>query len=417
MKEKVTACKLKVGDSFIQIFAFVLFLPLCIVIGVSSPLFQNLTLIDGLNLSFSEEKLEGLTNRTDFSKFRHYPSETFKMSSFSSIEDSKLSLVPSFEITREKSKKRIRPYLVIHDQERKVFGELKVKNRFNFRKAIEHISAFNPFFSTFYPELSKVIKRPVELYGIQKYQDKFGDKKLLNPIARKELQELIQSSFELSYSNIFDHIIKHGPFIASHIRLRSYLLALVDSDVSPDVDLVRYGNYVFLRFKQSYESFEGIEKGMSESYIPIETLNSGVIKHNWGTTRADAYARNEFKEKFLTSSKWFFDYKGVFGPPQKISDFNVFTVLDFFTLQKMSPKFVTTLQKYTFGMFFDLSKSALKNNDELLQNSILSSCNRILLIMSYKKKNVSKQKTAKFIRMMTDLRNAVSSKNHEFFEN
>jgi hypothetical protein len=417
LKETLTQSGLKLKNSILVFPATIIFIPICILIAICSPMFQNLTLIDGLKLSFSSEKLEGLSNRTDFSKFKHYPSETFKMSSFSSIEDSKLRLIPSFEITREKSKKRIRPYLVIHDVERSVFGELKLRNRMGLRKVIENISSFNPMFSTFYPELTKVLKRPTDHYGIQKYQSKFGDKKVLNPIAREELQKLIQSSFELSYSNLFSHIISNGPFLSSHIRLRNYFLSLVDSDVTPEVDLVRFGNYIFLRFKQSYGSFEGIEKGMTESYIPIETLNSGIIEHNWGSSRKDALARNDFKEKFLTSSKWFFDYKGVFTPPKNIEDYNVFTIMDFFTLKNLNQEFVTSLQKYTFGHLFDLAKTSVMKNDDSLQELVVSSCNRVLLIMNYKKKLLSKKESAKFIRMITDLKNAVSSKNVEFFEN
>ncbi|WP_164848424.1 hypothetical protein [Halobacteriovorax sp. HLS] len=414
-KEKFSATKLVLRDNFLQVFGFFVFLPSCLVLAMSSPLFQHLTFIDGIKLSFSSEKLEVLDNRSDFSSFKHYSSESFKMSSFSSINSSKLKLIPSFEITREMSKKRIRPYLIVHDSERQVFGEIKLKRRFSIRKLIEIMAKHDPLFSIFYPELYKVLKRPTDHYSIKKYKDKFGDKKLLNPLARNELQDLIQSSYELSYKNLFSHLFSKGPFLSGHVRVRNYLSKLVDSDVESVVDLVKLGNYTFLRFKQSFKS---LERGVSETYIPIETLNSAVIQMSWGSTRKDAFARNDFKEKFLNSTKWFFDYKGVFTQPSEFSDFNAFTIMDFFTLNNQSDNFVLSLQKYSFGHFFDLGKLALKNNDENLKNSVIASCNRILLLMSYKKHSASlKESNAKFIRMISDLKSAIINNNREFFEN
>lgn len=418
LKESILACELKVSDSYLQFLSTFAFLPFCVLLAISSPLFQNLTFIDGIKLGFSNEQLEGIDNRTDFSKFRHYPSESFKMSSFSSIETSKQKLIPSFEITREKSKKRIRPYLVIHDLERKVFGELKLKRRFSLRVILKLIAEHDPLFSTFYPELYKISNRSEDHYAVQKYKNKFGDKKSLNPLARKEMQELIQSSFELSYESLFKHIITHGPFLSGHVRVRNFLYELIDNEVDSTVDFVKLGNYVFLRFKQSFKSLDSIEKGNSETYIPIETLNSAVIELNWGNSRKDAFARNDFKEKFLNSTKWFFDYKGVFTPPKETSEFNVFTIMDFFTLRGLDDTFIAKLELYTFGYLFEMSKKAMKTDNEGLKNSILATSNRILLLMSYKKKRLrTNKKSLKFVRMISDLKNAVKNNNHKYFEN
>jgi hypothetical protein len=418
LKESILACNLKTSDSYLQIISTLTYLPICIVLAISSPLFQNLSFIDGITLGFSNEKLETLDNRTDFSKFRHYPSESFKMSSFSSIESSNQKLIPSFEITREKNKKRIRPYLVIHDLERKVFGELKLKKRFSLRVILKLISEHDPLFATFYPELYKINNRSEDRYAVQKYKDKFGDKKSLNPLAREELRQLVQSSFELSYTTLFEHIIKKGPFLSGHIRVRNYLFSLIDSEVDSTVDLVKLGNYVFLRFKQSFKSLEAIEKGNSETYIPIETLNSAVIELNWGNSRKDAFARNDFKERFLNSTKWFFDYKAVFIAPSEISDFNVFTIMDFFTLKGLDDNFVAKLEQFTFGYLFEISKTAIRTNNDGLKNSILATSNRILLLMSYKKKRIrTNKKSSKFVRMISDLKNAVKNNNVKYFEN
>ncbi|PIK15912.1 hypothetical protein [Halobacteriovorax sp. JY17] len=388
--------------------------------AIGSPLLQNMTFVDGVNIAFSKVKLEKIDNRTDFSKFKHYPSESFKMSSFSSIKDSHLIFIPSFEITREKNKKRIRPYLVIHDVERQVQGDLKLQRRFSLLKVIQIASKYDPLFDFYYPELSKVMKRPVDYYSIKKYDSSFGDNKLLNPIARKEIQELIQASFELSFKNLGHSIAKNGPFISGHIKVRNLLLSLVDSTVAPTVDLVKLGNYNFLRFKQSFEDINDGKRNYRESYIPIETLNSSVITMEWGTGMKEALARKDFKSKFLGASKWFFDYSSVFKISLDEDKFSAFTVLDHFSDNSLDAATREALEKYTFTYFYDLSASSMKEEDETLRNSLIASINRLILLNNYarvKSKDKSKEVfSVKFSRLMSNLKNALKTKNKNFFE-
>ncbi|OUR97823.1 hypothetical protein A9Q84_06385 [Halobacteriovorax marinus] len=417
LKEYISVTELTFKPSLFIYPVSLIFIPFCLILSLSSPLLQNLTFIDGIKISFSKEKLEPIDNRTDFSKFTHYPSENFKMSSFSSIKESHLLLVPSFEITREKNKLRIRPYLVIHDEHRRVQGDLKLRQRLSLRKIIVIASEYNPLFSNFYPELSKILKRPRDFYGIKKYKNKFGDQKLLNPIARVELRGLIQSSFEISFKNLFSHVISNGPFISGHIKIRNLLLSLVDSDVEPEVDIVKLGNYNFLRFKQTFSELENLNKGMTETYIPVETLNSVVLEMNWGKSRKDAFTRNNFKKKFLSSSQWFFDYSKVFSPPLKYERFNAFTLLDYFTIKGLGTPFIRSLEKFSFNYLFDLSVIAMKNDDTLLKDSLIATSNRLLLLIKYRKSALTEDRySQKFTRLISNLKEALVANNKPFFE-
>ncbi len=418
LKEKISGTRLVYRSSFISKVLTSFYFVIVLFVTVGSPLLQNMTFVDGVELAFSKIKLEKIDNRTDFSKFKHYPSDTFKLSSFSSMKDSNLALIPSFEITREKNKKRIRPYLVIYDLERKVQGDLRLQRRFSLLKVIQIASKYDPLFSVFYPELQKVINKPKEHYGIKKYESSFGDKKLLNPIARKEVQDLIQSSFELSFNNLFKSVTEIGPFISGHIKIRNLLLSLVDSTVPPTVDIVKLGNYNFLRLKQTFEDASDGEKSYRESYIPIETLNSSIITMEWGTTVKDALARESFKSKFLGASKWFFDYSSVFKLPEEDDKFSAFSILDHFSDLTMDQVSREKLEKYTFTYFSELSTQSMKSGDEALQSSLIASMNRLILLNNYAKAK-SKDKDAfsnKFSRLMSNLKEALKSKNKKFFE-
>lgn len=389
-----------------------------IFLTIGSPLLQNMTFVDGVELAFSKIKLEKIDNRTDFSKFKHYPSETFKLSSFSAMKDGNLTLIPSFEITREKNKKRIRPYLVIYDLDRKVQGDLRLQRRFSLFKVIQIASKYDPLFSVFYPELQKVIKRPLDHYGIKKYEDSFGDKKLLNPIAREEIQKLIQSSFELSFNNLIQSVAKIGPFISGHIKIRNLLLSLVDSTTPPTVDMIKLGNYNFLRLKQIFDATADGDRSYRESYIPIETLNSSIITMEWGSSVKDALAREEFKSKFLGASKWFFDYSSVFKFTGDEDNMSAFSILDYFSDLTIDQVSREKLEKYTFTYFSELSTKSMISNDEALQNSLIASMNRLVLLNNYAKVK-AKDKGAfsnKFSRLMSNLKEALKNKNKKFFE-
>ena len=387
-------------------------------IAIGSPLLQNMTFVDGVKIAFSKVKLEKIDNRTDFSKFKHYPSESFKLSSFSSIKDSKLDLIPSFEITREKNKKRIRPYLVIYDSERKVKGSLKLERRFSLLKVIQIASKYDPLFNVYYPELAKVMKRPSDYYSVKKYDPSFGDSKLLSPAAREEIQKLIQSSFELSFNQLLGSISRNGPFISGHIKVRNLLLSLVDSTVPPTVDLVTLGNFNFLRFKQTFEDMNDGKRDYIESYIPIETLNSSVLTMEWGTGLKDALARKDFKVKFLGASKWFFDYSSVFKLSTDEEKLSAFSILDHFVDMTIVPTEREKLEKYTFNYFYDLGAQSIGEEDEVFRSSLIASINRLILLNNYGREKVKNQKSfsIKFSRLMSNLKSALTSKNKKFFE-
>ncbi|ATH08126.1 hypothetical protein BIY24_09240 [Halobacteriovorax marinus] len=418
IKETLSAAPLIYKSNILsKLIAPIIFIGV-LLIAIGSPLLQNMTFVDGVEIAFSKVKLEKIDNRTDFSKFKHYPSESFKMSSFSAIKDSNLVFIPSFEITREKNKKRIRPYLVIHDLEREVQGDMRLKRRFSLYKVIQIASKYDPLFHIFYPELDKVINRGVQYYAIKKYDSSYGDNKLLNPIAREEMKKLIQSSFEISFQTLLSNVLSGGPFISSKIKVRNLLLSLVDSTVAPTVDMVTLGNYNFLRFKQSFESIDDSTKNYKESYIPIETLNSSVITLEWGTSVKDALAREDFKKRFLGASKWFFDYSSVFEESIEEEKFSAFTILDHFSDLKIESNERENLEKLTFSYFFDLGADAMKRGDTTLINSLIASSNRLILLNNYARVKIKEKDifSQKFSRLMGNLKDALTTKNKEFFE-
>lgn len=420
LKETFSGTKLVIRRGFFHKALTPFFIGGVIYLAVGSPLLQNMTFVDGVKIAFSNVKLDKIDNRTDFSKFKHYPSESFKLSSFSSIKDTSLTFIPSFEITREKSKKRIRPYLVVHDLERGTQGNFKLKRRFSLLKVIQISSKYDPFFAIFYPELFKVINRPSDYYAVKKYDPSFGDNKLLNPIARREIQKLIQTSFELSFKGVFQNIHRIGPFISGHIKVRNLLLSLVDSTVPPTVDIVKLGNYNFLRFKQSYENLGDEQKNYRESLIPIETLNSSVLTLEWGTNVKDALSRKDFKSKFLAASKWFFDYSSVFELPKSGDKFNAFTILDHFSDLNLKVDQREELEKFTFNYFYDLGFRCMKNSDESLKSSLIASINRLILLNNYARLKVKNKDdisfSKKFTRLMSNVKDALASDNMKFFE-
>lgn len=418
LKETISGTTLIARPNFFSKLLTTFYAAIVLFIMIGSPLLQNMTFVDGVEIAFSEIKLDKIDNRTDFSKFKHYPSETFKLSSFSAVKDSNLSLIPSFEITREKNKKRIRPYLVIYDLERKVQGDLRLQRRFSLLKVIQIASKYDPLFGIFYPELQKVINKPANHYGIKKYQSSFGDNKLLNPIARKEIQSLIQSSFELSFKNLFKSVTTVGPFISGHIKIRNLILSLVDSTVPPTVDMIKLGNYNFLRLKQNFEDVGDGIKSYRESYIPIETLNSSIMTMEWGSSVKDALAREDFKSKFLGASKWFFDYNSVFPLSTNEEKFSAFTILDHFSDLTIDQKSREFLEKYTFTYFSELSTKSMKEDDESLQSSLIASMNRLILLNKYAKVKADDKDafSDKFSRLMSNLKDALKNKNKKFFE-
>lgn len=384
IKEKLSLTRLVQTDGKIpRKFKFLL-VPLFLCLSFFSPMLQNLTLIDGITVSFSKEKSEKLSNQTNFDSYKYYHSNRFKMSSFSSLKDGRFIILPSFQITKKGKKKKITPYFIIYDTKNNTNGYFKITGTVPLLDVMLEGSKGNPFFDKKYPELIKILTEKRTLYEKKDYLDKYNKRTLINKLAGDQIENLIQTSFELSYQSMAKHLLRNGPFIRGYVEVRNKLLSIVQKGPTPEVDIIQMGAHKFLRFQQKLPKDRPGQKPYLETLLPISTHNALLFEFGWDKSIQDAISRRDFRESFFGVVDWYFDYKNVFKYPSNIDDFKPVQILDYFTKSNLKYDEQLLLENYVNKYYSEISKTANIEKDDKLKELLISCINRLFLVAKIK---------------------------------
>ncbi|MCO4795000.1 MAG: hypothetical protein KC493_14890 [Bacteriovoracaceae bacterium] len=389
-------------------------IPLFLSFAFIAPLLQNLTLIDGLMVSFSTEKQEKLGQNTNFDSFKYHTSNRFKLNSFTSLKEQRFVLLPSFQITKRKNKKRINPFLVVYDTKNGIDGEFRIAGKVGLLGLLEKSNKGNPLFKARYPELSELLNEDRKIYQKKPYRQEYGKKFLISSLVTTEVESLVQSSFELSLSRLFSHVMENGPFIRGYVDLRNSLLTIPRKGTIPNVDIVKMGSTKFLRFKQIFDNPPDGQRAYQETLVPMATNNALIYKFNWGKGMQDALSRKDFRESFFGVVDWYFDYSDVFTFPETIEDMKPLHILDFFTKDDLSKKQRDILEEYIYHYYFKLGRDSLKKNDDKMRNFIISSLNRLFLIARLKNSHKNYY-SSNFFNLVTGLKKSLKNKSNQYF--
>jgi len=409
LKERITFTHLKRKSSLLSIPVAIVVVPVLLMASFYTPLLQNLTLIDGIKVSFTKEEAKDLNHETPFSKFKELHSNNFSLSAFSSLGEGRIVLIPGFDLKRVKKKRKISSFLHVYDVKNKSLGRMKNVGDFKLIKLLELGSKGNPLFSHYFPEISKIIKTNGTKYSRVPYKKSFKQKLLLNPIARREIKSLIRSAFELRVSNLIEHTWSYGPFIHGLVLLRRSLVGKIEKGSLPTVDFVTLGNYQFLRLRQVFDHLESTDQPVVESLIPIETINSSVIRLSWGTSTADRQSRELFRKEVLATARWYFDYKDTFKVPTSADEFSPLSISDYLIHKNIKKADRQRVQDYTVSLFKSLGVRAL--NDKVLMTTVIKEVKRILFIGKFKSSGLDKN----FINQMLTLLDALNSNDKSYF--
>jgi len=391
-----------------------IFLPIFMFSAFVAPLLQNLTLIDGLVVSFSTEKKEKLGQNTNFDSFKYHPSNRFKLNSFTSLQNQRFVLLPSFQITKKNNKKRINPFLIIYDTKNGSDGEFRITGKVDLLDILERARKGNPLFNARYKELHQLLNEDRKIYVKKPYRQEYGKKFLISKLVHEEIDSLVQSSFELSLSNLPSHVLDNGPFIRGYVDLRNALLTITSRSQVPEVDILKMGSTQFLRFKQIFDSPPEGQRAYQETLLPLTTNNALIYTFNWGKSMQDALSRKEFRESFFGVVDWYFDYSNVFTFPETIEDMKPLHILDFFTKNDLSKKERDRLEEFIYHYYFKLGRDSLQRNDDKLRNFIISSLNRLFLIARLKNSKENYYST-NFFNLVTGLKKSLKNKSNQYF--
>ncbi len=365
------------------------FVCVAMVVAIFSPLVKDFNLLKTLVVSVEEVKKEQLIKGGDFSSYKTYKSEKFHLETFSSLANNRFSLYPDFEYIKIKNKKRVNPFLFIYDHEQRSSGELKVGHSLNLLELLKRGAYGNPLFRLKFPALYKEIHGPLISSKRRQWNEGQARKALLNEAVRKDIKKLIQASFELGKGRLMGHIFEYGPFLRGFIRLRETFLYLLKPGVTPEVDLIKMGSVDFLRFRQVFPKDLPFNKGVIETYVPIETPYSVSLMMGWDHSLPGALSAKTFRRAFLGDAKWYFDYSAVFDFPKEEKDMNPMVLLDFLSKDLKNQDKRELREEYLYQYYYHRVRELFKKGDKLGMEVIKN--NMIRLSSLFEVKNSTKK--------------------------
>lgn len=394
--ERLSSAYLKKGSGvrgFLGLIARPLTL-LFILFGVFAPLLRNLAVIEGVHVAFSEIAPNKIEANDDFTKFRFFSSNYFGFTTFSDLEAERFVLLPQFEVTKDGSDTKIRPFVGIFDQKNKSLGNLKKEGQINWQALIMLAKRGNPFFSSSYPFLEEQLHSTGGT--------------ILEAQAINDLEELIIASLELSFKNVFNHVKKHGPFLGGHVDLRQAILGMLDTGAVPRADTVNLGDKKFLRLRQLFDEVPTIEKKYREVLLPLETMNGYILRYEWDASMEAAISRRDFATTFFSQAKWQeLDQRKTNIDKKNLSSLSM---LDFLLDKSLDDKSRELLHEYTYRWFWEKARAALQANDQELMTWLKLSMARIYLVTHNQLQN---EKLSKMFLMM---QHSLERREKDFFD-
>lgn len=414
-KESTIGCRLLKGDSSKRKYLMPVLCLIAGLVAIMGPLIKDFTIIDTLIVSVDEIKKETLVKGGDFKAFKTYRSEKFHFEAFSSLANNRYALFPDFEFTKVKSQKRVNPFLLIYDSKQRNSGELKIGHSLNLLELLKRGKLGNPLFKGKFPHLEEAMKGSLISSKPRSWEPGQTQKPLFSDEIKLEIQKLIQASFELGPKRIAGHILEYGPFLRGFIQLREIFLYLLRPGIKPEVDFIKMGSMDFLRFRQVFPKDLPFNKGVIETYIPIETPFSVTIVMGWDHSLPGALSANTFRQNFLGDAKWYFDYRAVFPFPSQEKDMNSLVLLDFLSKDLKHQAQNELREEYLYQYYYHQCRNLLKERDIVGQEIVKNNMIRITSLFEVKNANKTDSFSRLFMERWSELYSAFIGQESSYF--
>ena len=410
LKEFLTYTHVVDRESKFPFIRILIFLPFFISLMLISPLYQNRSLLEGADIKIGKKikkvkiKISNLKSHK-----KHYSSNSYKFSSFSSLSNGRFVILPSFDIWKEGAKRKIIPFFTIYDTENSSLGEWRLEKKISLFDLFDKIRGLQPLFSKFYPGLSNVLDRPRRKFIPKNYKGEYQAKFFLNETIVNEIQEYATISFKLNWKNVYKHMIKNGPFFGGYILFKQSLLDFIPQRSRPRIDQISLGNGTFLRLRQDLRKKTFLENEWRETLLSLNSHNALLLSLKWSDGPSPRKSLVSFYQDFFAPMIWYFDYKKLFAFPLKEENMRPFHIGDYYTRRPLSKEKVIVLERYIKKYFFSLAKEKLFSSrvDKKFKLLLVKSVQRMIDIGEIRNKKVKNYYSESYFNYLKRLKLAI----------
>ena len=358
IKEIMTFTTLTRSRNPLFLLGVVLAIPFFIIMVLFAPLTLNPKYINGLQVSLikpyklTKKQLRKIKTNRSYSNSFNYSSKIQLPEHITSYV-----LLPSASNTTAKDDMP-KPQLWFYNMKKHVLCQFDHTFRIDLPKLFRIGNSSDLLFKYKFPNATKFIGQNLKLPPREKFVEtdkktkKLSSAHMSKPL-KMELLDVVQSSLELGLQTSPLHIIQHGPFLESYVKIRNYLLKFfVEKDeIIEGIKLFKMQEHKILQVavKPNPDALVKENEFSSKDYfIPLTSWWGGTYSFRWQAK--DAVAQKDkidiFKHVFGSNVEWLFEYKDIMQLPETLEDFNMYHVFDFYNGGHLPAKYRMWMEEY-----------------------------------------------------------------------
>ncbi len=391
-KEVITFSQVGIKYKAYTFIGITLILPTLALLALASPLYKGFQVRNSVDLKSYDPGL-------------HFPKGEIQKSysEFLNLDlsyERTMKMYPFFELSEKKGKKQLVFKLRVYDSQNKSSAFFSLVKTFSFKKLFQIAAEMNPLFHIHYPHVNNYIKDvSSENKNFREHQWSENDKEQIS----REMQLVIEESFQLSGQNLINHIQKRGPFIKGHIDFADTLRELFDEEIT-GVQLITLDE---VRYMRAIVDKSG--SALKHYLIPLMAQKGHIFMMEF-------YSRDNVKnfyQNFLSGLK-LKDEKSV----QQVRQANLLTIADDVMKDRINEELFNSYGQFVFKTYYNRASETLKTGDMkqfAIIHESLKSLVQIFEIQLRKFEQGNKNFGQKVKVNLHDLLQAVEDKNTEFF--
>ncbi len=405
LKEFLTFTHTYLDSKFIAIIGTILYLPLLVALAVVSPLFQGLEVPepilvnDKIERRVKAEQDEGAQEKIEVKE----TSQSLHLALTYNAKE--LTIIPAVKFYGSRNKQSYRTQANFYHKDLQRTVQFEVFKTFDFKQLLGIGIKGNLFLYEQYPEISSFVLSSEESNPSFKAKKGEGTQNKFS----NEVINFTKMALEFSGENAIEVMQTSTPLVKGLMDFRSSFLALLEYKDFNEVGFIKIGNTTFL--KVSY-----VKQKPFDLIIPLIKGEGRILKVTFDKKENLGAISSKFYKYSLDDSNWLADSFPTIG-----ESMNALEAFDFFSTQIGKQDIPANKAQALYGYYYEQSAKVLSSGDAFEYEIWLDSVEAVFKVMealSQNKKEIPGEDTdlrSKLFQNFRDLKDAVDSKNKEYF--
>lgn len=407
LKEFMSFTHTYLDSKFVAILSTLLYVPLLLALALVSPLFQGLEVPEPILVNDKiERRVKAVQDEGTVEVVSIQESSRFLNLSIR-YNAKELDIIPTVKFYGVQNKQNYRPRAVFYHKDLQRSVQLEVYKTFDMKQLLGIGMKGNFFLYDQYPEIYSFVFGGVD--GNPAFKVEKGEK-VENKFAN-EFISFTKMALELDASKSVEIMQSSTPLVKGLMDFRSSFLSLLEYKDFDQIGFIKIGNVTFL--KVSY-----LKQKPFDLIIPLIRGEGRIFKINFDKKENLGALSSKFYKYSLNESDWLPESYPVMGEAMTSLE-----ALDFFSSQLNKQEISPLRAQALYGYYYEQSAKILSQLDAFEYELWVDSVEAVFKVMEKMMQTRTEAPSeegvvdprAKLFQNFRDLKDAMDSKNKEYF--